>query len=68
MTEQKCSTCHEKGMNHTLAMSHAQQFSKSPWFSVAYCQACGHVDGIFATDVFTITPRVPCSILPSLRT
>ena len=62
MIESKCPPCHEQGVDHTLSMSPAQQCSQSPWFSIAYCQACGHVDGIFARDIFPSTPRAPYSI------
>jgi hypothetical protein len=67
MAEQQCPTCHEKGMDKSLSMSRAQQHRDSPWFYVVYCKACGHVDGVFATDVFTITPRASFSIPISLR-
>ena len=59
MTERQYHTCHEKGMDNILSMSRAQQLSSSPWFYAVYCKACGHVDGVFAQDVFTIT-RVLC--------
>jgi hypothetical protein len=55
MAEQHCPTCHEQGMEHPLAMSGAQKLRESPWFSVVYCTVCGHVDGVFAHDVFSIT-------------
>ena len=62
MTERQYHICHEKGMDNILSMSRAQQLISSPWFYVVYCKACGHVDGVFAQDVFTITPSASCSI------
>jgi hypothetical protein len=55
MAEQQCPTCHEQGMENPLSMSHAQKLHESPWFYSVYCKVCGHVDGVFAQDVFTIT-------------
>jgi hypothetical protein len=66
MAEQKCPTCHEKGMENRLSMSRGQQLRDSPWFYVVYCKACGHVDGVFAQDVFTTKPRASFSIPISL--
>jgi len=62
MVEQKCPICHEKRMDKTLSISRAQKLSNSPWFYAIYCKACGHVDGVFAQDVFTIKPRAPFSM------
>ena len=66
MAEQKCPTCHEKGMENRLSMSRGQQLRHSPWFYIVYCKACGHVDGVFAQDVFTREPRALFSIPISL--
>jgi len=66
MAEQKCLTCHEKGMEHRLSMSRGQQLCESPWFYVVYCKACGHVDGVFAQDGFPRKPRASFSIPISL--
>jgi uncharacterized Zn finger protein len=67
MAEPQCPTCHEKGMEHRLSMSRGQQLRESPWFYVVYCKVCGHVDGVFAQDVFPRTPRASFSIPISLR-
>jgi ribosomal protein L32 len=67
MAEPQCPTCHEKGMEHRLSMSRGQQLRESPWFYVVYYKACGHVDGVFAQDVFPRTPRASFSIPISLR-
>ena len=56
MAEQTCPTCHEQGMEHPLSMSRAQKLRDTPWFYIVYCKVCGYVYGVFAQDVFTITP------------
>jgi uncharacterized Zn finger protein len=66
MAERTCPTCSEQGMENRLSMSRGQQLRDSPWFYVVYCKACGHVDGVFAQDVFPRTPRVSFSIPISL--
>ena len=66
MAEQKCPTCNEQGIENPLSMSRAQKLRDSPWFYIVYCKVCGHVYGVFAKDVFTITPSAPFSILISI--
>ena len=66
MAEQKCPTCNEQGIENPLSMSSAQKLRDSPWFYIVYCKVCGHVYGVFAKDVFTITPSAPFSILISI--
>jgi hypothetical protein len=66
MAAQQCTICNEKGIENPLSMSRAQKLRDSPWFYSVYCKVCGHVYGVFAKDVFTITPSAPFSILISI--
>jgi hypothetical protein len=66
MAAQQCPICNEKGIENPLSMSRAQKLRDSPWFYSVYCKVCGHVYGVFAKDVFTITPSAPFSMLISI--
>ena len=66
MQEQRCPTCYGEGIENHLSRSRAQTFRDSPWFYSVYCKVCGHIDGVFAQDVFPSTPSAPSSVLISI--
>jgi hypothetical protein len=66
MAAQHCPICNEKRMEYPLSMSRAQKLRDSPWFYSVYCKVCGHIDGLFAQDVFPNTPSAPSAVLISI--
>ena len=61
MQEQTCPTCYGEGIENHLSRSRAQTFRDSPRFYSVYCKVCGHIDGVFAQDVFQAPPRSAAS-------
>jgi hypothetical protein len=55
MQEQTCPTCYGEGIENHFSRSRAQTYRDSPWFYSVYCKVCGHIDGIFAHEVFPST-------------
>jgi len=52
MAEPKCPDCGASGLDHIVAADSSDRSKDGkPWFNVAYCEACGHVYGVFAKHV-----------------
>ncbi|WP_307941546.1 transcriptional regulator [Pseudomonas mosselii] len=57
MAQPKCPDCGITGIEHiTCEESTVQSKGGDPWFEVAFCDACGHVYGVFAKIVKGPTP------------
>ena len=54
MAEPKCPECGMTGMD-ALVSPESQEASEGgdPWFSVVYCDGCGHIYGVFAKHVMS---------------
>ena len=53
MAEPKCPDCGIAGVNHLVAADSSEKSRDGkPWFNIVYCDACGHVYGVFAKHVF----------------
>lgn len=54
----KCPSCSVRGIEHiTQADSAIESRGGDPWFNVVYCDACGHVYGVF--NKVSYGPRPP---------
>jgi uncharacterized Zn finger protein len=53
MAEPKCPECGVSGIDKIVSqVSKEKSRENTPWYSVAYCDNCGHVYGIFTKHIF----------------
>jgi hypothetical protein len=69
MAEPRCPRCGIEGIEHIVAGDSVEKAQNGrAWFNVAYCQACGHVYGVFAKHVLGGRGSGPQLVLEDRRT
>ena len=55
MSQPRGPSCRTEGMDHIVSKDSRERGRNGrPWFNVVFCDACGHVYGVFAKHVLGV--------------